>query len=150
MNVAVINPPYAVPFIREGRCQSPQSYRKNSIPQMTLGLIAGVLRKAGYEVQVFDAIALDLSAESIASSLAGSPPALILVNTSTPTIDSDLAFVEMLKLRFPGAVAAVFGAHATVLDRRLLEAAPRLDAVIRGEPEWASLDLAAAVAAGKP
>ncbi len=149
MNVAVINPPYAVPFIREGRCQSPQSYRKNSVPQLTLALIAGVLRRAGYEVRVIDAIALDLSAEAIASAMAGSPPALILVNTSTPTIDSDLAFVETLKLRFPRSVAAVFGVHATVLDRQILEAAPRLDAVIRGEPEWTSLDLAAAVAAGK-
>ena len=148
MIIAVINPPYAVPFIREGRCQSPQSFRKNSVPQMSLALTAGVLRRAGYEVRVFDAIALDLSAGTIADALAGSPPDLLLVNTSTPTIASDLAFVEALKARFPAAVAAVFGVHPTVLDRAVLETAPGLDAVIRGEPEWAALDLAAAVAAG--
>jgi anaerobic magnesium-protoporphyrin IX monomethyl ester cyclase len=148
MNVAVINPPFAVPFIREGRCQSPQSFRKNSVPQMTLALLGGMLRRAGHAVTVFDAIALDLSAEAIAASLAPSPPDLLLVNTSTPTIDSDLAFVEWLKKRFPAAAAAVFGVHGTALDRQVLEAAPHLDAVIRGEPEGAALDLAAAVGSG--
>jgi anaerobic magnesium-protoporphyrin IX monomethyl ester cyclase len=148
MNVAVINPPYIVPFIREGRCQSPQNYRKNSVPQMTPALIAGVLRNAGYTVRVFDAIALDLSAESIAASLAGSPPDLLLVNTTTPTIDSDLAFIATLKRRFPGARTVAFGVHVTALDREVMESAPSLDAVIRGVPEWASLDLAAAAAAG--
>ena len=45
MRILILNPPYYVPIIREGRCQSPQDMRKTSIPQMTLAYISGVLEQ---------------------------------------------------------------------------------------------------------
>ncbi len=141
MRVLLVNPPHEPPFIREGRCQSPQGWRKNSIPQMTIAHTAGVFDQAGHDIRVFDCIASGFDTETMLEELGTWVPELSLINTTTPTIASDLTFVRRLKEHYPDAATAVFGTHVTALHHEILDANPYLDIVIRREPEFTALQI---------
>jgi anaerobic magnesium-protoporphyrin IX monomethyl ester cyclase len=142
LKVFLVNPPYVTPFIREGRCQSPQNLRQNSIPQMTLAYLAGVLARENHDLEVYDCIASGIDEAKLFEEMAGFDPELGFVNTTTPTINSDLRFAQALKGRFPRVTLAAFGAHVTVLHEEILRTSPFLDIVIRGEPELIAADIA--------
>lgn len=148
MKVLILNPPFDVPIIREGRCQSPQSMRKTSIPQMTLAYLAGVLQADGHTVLAIDCIADDLHEEALFAKLHTFQPALALINTTTPSIAYDMRFVENFKARFPHCFMAVFGTHVTVLHEEILERFLSVDAVLQHEPEWIAKRLSKALEAG--
>jgi len=142
MRILLINPPYSTPFIREGRCQSPQSLRKNSVPQMTLAYLAGVLERAGHEIIVFDCIASEIRDGELFAKIGSFGPVLAFVNTTTPTISSDLQFIRGLKARYPTIFTVAFGAHVTALHKVVMESSSFLDAVIRNEPEFTAVEIA--------
>jgi radical SAM superfamily enzyme YgiQ (UPF0313 family) len=148
MRILVVNPPFETGFIREGRCQSPQNMRQNSIPQMTIAYMAGILERDNHELQVYDCIASGLDPARLFEKMGAFAPELTLINTTTPTIDSDLRFVSLMKDRFPKTIVAVFGSHVTVLHDRLLSDQPQLDIVIRNEPEFTAREIPSAVADG--
>ena len=145
MNILIVNPPYDSPIIREGRCQSPQNMRKTAIPQMTLAYLATVLVREGHSVSVFDCIADNISTNGLFDKLIGSEPDLALVNTVTPSIMADLGFVEALKKHLPNCFSVVFGTHVTALHKEIIMENLFVDCVIRNEPEWTAVDLAAAL-----
>ena len=151
MNILLVNPPFESPFIREGRCQSPQSMRKNSIPQMTLAYMAGVLERDGHDLRVYDCIAAAMNGTELIADLEESDfePQIAFINTTTPTISADLAFTKSLKDRYPNLTTAVFGTHVTALHREVLQGNEHLDVVIRNEPEFAARELAFAKSSGK-
>src|SRR4030067_1556935 len=65
MKILIINPPYYIPIIREGRCQSSQNMRKTSIPQMTLAYLAGIHGRDGHTLKVYDCIASGITNEDL-------------------------------------------------------------------------------------
>jgi len=146
MKIFVLNPPYPVAIIREGRCQSPQNMRKNSVPQMTLAYLAANLEAAGHQVVACDAIALGLSEADTIKRMQDFKPDLALFNTTTPSIANDLKFAEKFKAMIPDCFIALFGTHVTATHRETMEANTFIDATIRNEPEWAALALAEALA----
>jgi radical SAM superfamily enzyme YgiQ (UPF0313 family) len=149
MKISLINPPCDTPMIREGRSQLPQKIRKNSTPQMTLAYLAGTLRHAGYQVLALDCIADGLDSNAVWSILSDFQPNLSLINTVTPSIESDLDFVAQLKERHPNCLTAVFGTHVTALHREVMAQCPKVDCVFRHEPEWTALELATALTKGQ-
>ncbi len=140
--ILLINPPFHKPMIREGRCQSPQDMRKHSVPQMTLAYIARQLIEAQFEVKLFDCIACGISIEELKKIALEYSPLLIVLNTTTPTINSDLTVARELREVCPNAVTVVFGAHASVLHNEIMEVNPELDVIVRGEPELSILEIA--------
>lgn len=141
MRILILNPPYYVPIIREGRCQSPQDMRKTSIPQMTLAYLAGVLGRDGHELAVHDCIATDMSGMDLFNKMDQFKPELAFINTTTPSINADLSFIKTFKARYPGCITTVFGTHVTVLHESILTNNQFIDCIIRGEPEWSALEL---------
>lgn len=140
MKILVLNPPHHSAIIREGRCQSPQNMRKNCIPQMTLAYIAGVLEKDN-NLKVLDCIASGASVEEVLFLAEEFKPQLVLVNTTTPSINSDINFIKDFKQKLPDCFSAVFGTHVTAMHEKIMRQFSFVDCVIRGEPEWAVLDL---------
>jgi radical SAM superfamily enzyme YgiQ (UPF0313 family) len=122
--------------------------RKNSIPQMTLAYMAGLLETEGHQLSVHDCIASGIDEDELLSEMASFDPRLAFINTTTPTINSDLAFSEKLKARFPAITTVVFGTHVTVLHQQVIEESSTLDVVIRGEPEFVALGLVHALENG--
>jgi len=141
MKILVLNPPYFQPIIREGRCQSPQNMRKTSIPQMTMAYLATVLGKNGDSLRVHDCIALGMNEDDLFRDMDLFEPQLALINTTTPSINADLAFVKTFKQRYQNCFTAVIGTHVTALYEQILENNPWVDCVIRHEPEWSAVEL---------
>jgi len=150
MKILILNPPHHSAIIREGRCQSPQNMRKNCIPQMTLAYIAGVLERKGNNLKVVDCIASEMSANEVHAISERFRPELVLVNTTTPSINSDIDFIRVFKEKYPGCFVAVFGTHVTALHESIMRQHAFIDCVIRGEPEWAVLDLAESLQSERP
>lgn len=140
MRILILNPPHQIAILREGRCQAPQNARKNCIPQMTIAYIAGMLEK-GNTLKVFDCIASGTSADEIFALARDFSPELVLVNTTTPSINSDINFVKVFKEKLPEAFIALFGTHVTAMHDVIMKQFDFIDCVIRGEPEWAVLEL---------
>lgn len=148
MKILLLNPPYHVPIIREGRCQSPQDMRKTSVPQMTLAYLAGVLGRAGHILKIYDCIASDINEETLFEEMDKFMPELAFINTTTPTINADLLFVDVLKKRYPACFITIFGTHATVAHKEIMENNNFVDCIIRHEPEWAVIEIASVLQSG--
>jgi radical SAM superfamily enzyme YgiQ (UPF0313 family) len=104
-------------------------------PPTSLAYIAAVLRKDGHEIKAFDCIAAGLDENSFFNETKSNDvaPHLFVVNTATPTIENDLAFVRRLKKIYPKTTVIVFGTHPSALPSECLKAGA--DMAIIGEPE---------------
>jgi len=70
-------------------------------------------------------------------------PHLVITAVSTPTFSNDIKVINLIKDRIDTHVS-VTGMHTTIFPDKAL-ADPKIDSVIRGEPEMTSLELAKAL-----
>ena len=142
--VLLLNPPLVngVAFTRQGRCQERDEVLGTTKPPYSLALIASLLRDRGHEIRLIDQTAERLSTEALIARLQaeGFEPSLVLVCSSTPTLDADAAEAAKLKAAFSAPLVS-FGPHASAAPRESMERAPVFDAMIVGEPEDAALAL---------
>ena len=147
MNILLLNPPAELDkkFIREGRCTQEQGVWGTLWPPISLACIGAVLEKDCHTVRIIDCPAVGINFEKLRKELRLYLPRLVIWSSATPSIAGDLGLADFVKQALPAAVTAVFGTHATALDRPCLQAAPALDCVIRNEPELTASELAQAV-----
>ena len=113
-----------------------------------LAYAAAVLEQAGAVVRLVDAIAEGMDTVAFLETIADFGPTLVLLETSTPSIDSDLALGCDIKDRLPAARLALSGPHVSALPVDTLERAPHVDFVLIGEYEYTLRDLVACLAEG--
>ncbi|MDP7078485.1 MAG: radical SAM protein [Candidatus Undinarchaeales archaeon] len=144
--VALVNPPSpgTEVFAREGRCQERLGGKLGAYPPLTLAYVSSVLRANGVPCAAFDLEADrgGLGRLEAAIDEAGRG-ALVIINTTTPTLASDMSYAGGLKERHPGSLLVAIGAHVTALPAETLRSFPWLDAAVVGEPEQVVLDAAA-------
>lgn len=146
MKIAALNPPFLPRYSRESR--SPAVAKSGTLYYpMWLAYAVGYLEKHGHEVLFIDAPAAGLSLEDSASRITAFAPSLLVVDTSTPSIYSDVAAACEIKRRIPGLCTVLVGAHVSALPEQTLELNPALDAVAYAEYEATLLELAAALSA---
>lgn len=143
MKVLLINPPASngVKIVREGRCMQRQGAWTSTWPPITLALCGGVLEKENIQVKLIDCIVKDSDSNSLKKQIAQFKPNLIILNTSTPSIESDLSMAKLAKEAFPEVKVAALGIHVTVLPEDCFNLSSNLDYCIRGEPEFIVRDL---------
>ncbi|MGQ9599809.1 MAG: B12-binding domain-containing radical SAM protein [Anaerolineae bacterium] len=107
-----------------------------------LAYAAAVLERAGLEVRLIDAIAEGKDPPSFLTAVEEYAPDLALLETSTPSIDSDLALGQAIKDCVPGVRLALSGPHVSALPIQTLETAPQVDFILVGEYEYTLRDLA--------
>jgi len=71
---------------------------------------------------------------------------MVVMYTSTPSLANDTAFAEAIKSKRPDTLVCFVGPHPTVLPEETLSVSEHIDLVIRGEFDYAVVDLAG----GKP
>jgi anaerobic magnesium-protoporphyrin IX monomethyl ester cyclase len=123
-NVTLINPPQFTRY--------PQ-------PPIGLALIAAILEKEGYPIQLIDANALGLGPEETVAMVTDTD--IVGITAMTPTIGAALNIARLLKQAKPKAVIVFGGAHPTLLPEETLTASPAVDIVIRGEGDAAVIEL---------
>ncbi|HPJ72169.1 MAG TPA: radical SAM protein, partial [bacterium] len=161
MKILLANPPILLPqkgdeelyFIKAGSRWPHTIFKKRSMASpylpfpFFLGYAAGLLEADGFEVEVLDSVALNQTPAEFLREAAALSPDLVLIETSTPTIDYDLETAKRLRQQ-SGCRTALAGPHVTVFAADVLAANPEIDFILLGEYETNFLELARALAAG--
>jgi len=139
--IALVNPPFLPGFSRSQR--SPGVIKSGTMYYpFWLASAAGVLQEAGFSVLLLDAPAEGWGYDETIKRLVGFKPDLILLETSTPSIENDCRFAGLLKESLPGSSLGLAGTHVSALPEETLSMAPAVDWVICGEYDYALRDLA--------
>ncbi len=151
----LINPPSPPGYVsnKDSMGGFGQLYPKGAppFPPLDLPCLAATLSTHGHSVAVVEAVALGLSsAEAVAAvtAEAGEPGTLLVVRTSLPTIDADLAFCEQLRRRLPAATLVLYGPAVGPLLRHI-QTVGSVDRVVLGEADQPVLDLARGLPPGE-
>jgi len=138
MKLILLNPPAKEKYVKESRCQHRAAVFQSVYPPMTLAYIASLTRNEN-DILLIDAIGDGISERDVIHTVQEFDPDLIIVNTTTPTINNDLEVLRKLN-KVSRFKSAMFGVHATHFAKELIES-PQLDIVIKGEPEITSYEL---------
>ena len=120
-----------------------------SIALLGLGYLAAVLEKDGYEVDVIDCQALNISFETVKNELQKRQPDVVGLTATTVTYNSALRVIRDAKEVCPNCLTVIGGVHVTFWDEEALEECPQLDVVVRKEGEFTLLELVQRLEAGK-
>ncbi len=138
MNVLLLNPPPPSPgvdMVREGRCMQRKGAWTAVWSPISLATIAAVLEQDGFNCRIADCVIEGTGIEEVIANVKKHPPRLAVINTATPSINSDLEAAARLKRAFPEITTLAIGIHVTALPDESLAMVPDLDGVVRGEPE---------------
>lgn len=147
MQVLVANPPWPGPGYgarSDVRWPHKRSDKYIEYP-IYLAYTVAVVEQAGFDVAFLDAVMDELGIEEFAQAVSDFSPRLVLLETSTPSIEFDLETAAAVKAHAPGAFVTLLGSHVTYFDRQTVADHPAVDAVIRGEFEYTAADLARAL-----
>ncbi|MFO8183968.1 MAG: radical SAM protein, partial [Candidatus Aegiribacteria sp.] len=108
----------------------------------------GALEKEGHEVSFIDCPARGIGESDLLEMLLEYRPRLVVLDTSTPSIYSDLRVASTIKKCLPETFVVMVGTHVSALPRQCLGLAPSLDAVAVGEYDDTLVELADRLAGG--
>lgn len=141
MKVLLLNPTFLGKFSRTSR--SPAVTRGGTIYYpFWLAYAAGVLDKAGFVIKIIDAPAEGYDLAKVKKQASSFGPQLIVVDTSTASIYSDVKTAEELKDILPNSFIVLVGTHPSALPEETLKLSNKLDAVAKGEYDYTIRDLA--------
>lgn len=145
MKIWVLNPPFFKKYSRPQR--SPAVTKSGTIYfPICLAFCAGVLEEAGYSVTLTDAPARGLDLLEILWQAERLQPELIVMDTSTPSIENDIRVGEQLKRILPQSFIVLVGTHVSALPEETLLKSNSIDAVARREYEYTVRELASLLA----
>ncbi|MEO0109064.1 MAG: hypothetical protein ABIK62_07870, partial [candidate division WOR-3 bacterium] len=111
MRILLLNPPAAngVLVVREGRCMQRAGAWTAVWAPVTLATTAALLLAEGHEVLLRDCIVEGLDSEDVRALVRAYRPQLVVLNTGTPSIDSDLRLADEIKASGVGATTLALG-----------------------------------------
>ena len=112
---------------------------------LTLAIIAALLREVGFTVKLKDCSHDGISFQDLRHILQQFRPHLVIVNTSTPSIGSDLKVANLTKEVDQSIKVVFFGTHVTAVPETVFQENHDVEFVVNGEPEYTLRDLALAL-----
>lgn len=149
MKIVFLNPPFKGRFSRTSRSPAVTSGGTLYYP-FWLAYSAGAAESAGHEILLLDAPADGLSIEGVLDKINHFEPGIVVLDTSTPSIYSDVAVAESIKKALPNCFVVLVGTHPSALPEETLALSPLLDAIAIGEYDYTIRDLAGALDDGSP
>ena len=142
MRVLLINPPFLPRFSRSSR--SPAVTKSATIYYpLWLAHAAALLEKRGHEVMLIDFPAESKDLTVYREKIIDFAPAMVVCDTSTPSIQSDARALERVKAWFSlPPLGVLVGTHPTALPESTFGLNPAIDVIARGEYDWTLCDLA--------
>lgn len=133
MKIAVVNPPF-----RNGRfsrtSRSPAIVKSGTLYwPFWLAYLVGGLEREGHAVKFLDCPATGVSRQSLSGILEEFRPEMVVIDTSTPSINSDIEVAGLIRNTLPDTVIILVGTHVSALPDQVLARAPFVNAVAVGE-----------------
>jgi len=150
MKIVYLNGPYhRLAYSRSSR--SPAVTKSGTVYYpLWLAYATGVARQEeNFDVELIDAVARRWDRSDVVKYLRDASPELVFCDTSTPSIDEDIATAGAIKDALEHCRVVMVGTHATALPEEVLRAQPRIDAVARGEYDITAVELAKAQREGR-
>lgn len=142
MRIVTLNPPFFLKYSRESR--SPAVARSGTLYYpMWLAYATGYLEKAGHEVLLIDATGASIDRNETVKKIKKFNPAMVVIDTSTPSIYNDIDVAKALKEKIPSLYVVLVGVHVSALPEQTLEISDQIDAVAFGEYDETLVELAA-------
>ncbi len=124
---------------------------------ISLGSIASLLEAEGRDFELLDANAMGMAPDAVAEHTQAYGPDIVVMNSAQhdrwqnpiPTVDHVLDMVTKLDGVAPDATFILLGPHGTAFSAHTFDRIPRLDYLVRGEPEMTTLELIRRLAAGE-
>lgn len=152
MKVFFVNPPFKAEYGKFARENRSAAITRSGTLYYPLWLIyaAAVCEKDGFDVNFLDAPATPLDYDQSIEVIDQKGPGtrLFVVDTSTPSIYSDIAFADALKEKYPEAYVMLVGTHPSALPEETLGNARWVDAVALKEFDYIVRDVARALRDG--
>lgn len=120
-------------------------------PPAWVAYLAGALKKVGYsDLRFIDAMSNDIDDQTLAAMLAEEEaPDIIGCTCITPSIYKAQETLRIAKSLHPTATTILGGTHATFMFEQVLNEAPWIDLIVRGEGEEILVNVVQAVEQGR-
>ena len=119
-------------------------------PPAWVAYLAGSLKAAGFtDIHFIDAMTHHIGPEALRARLAELKPDIVGTTAITPAIYEAEGVLKIAAEVVPDALRVLGGIHATFMFRQVLEEAPWVDVIVRGEGEEIMTALAEAVRDGR-
>lgn len=143
MKVLLLNLPFKFKISRSSRW--PEHTKSGTLYYpFWLAYATGVLMQTKHKAILIDAIAREWNFFETIEEIVKLKPDLLVIETCTPTIKSDIAFVEQLKKVFDTKVVLT-GPHVSALPEETLRMSESIDFIARKEYDYTIPDLANAL-----
>lgn len=119
------------------------------LPPLGLAYIAGVLRRAEYDVQIFDAILSCNQLQEIKETVTNDPPDVVGISVTSSLVKISLKIAGLIKAIDPDIATILGGVHPTLFPRQMIQSLD-VDYVVCGEGEHSLLELLEAKLYFKP
>ncbi len=153
MKVFFVNPPFKSEYGKFSRENRSPAVTRSGTFYYPLWLIyaAAVCEKEGFEVEFLDAPALPMNEKQAMDYIIshGDGTKLFVVETSTPSLYSDIKFIDEIKAKYPSVPLILVGTHPSALPRETIQLSTSIDAIARHEYDYIVRDVAIAIRDGK-
>lgn len=141
MKILLLNPPFLDKYSKSSR--SPAVTKSGTIYfPLWLSYAAGVLDKKGYELQLIDAPAKCYGESLTLKLIKDYNPEMIVIDTSTASINSDLAFTKKIKEALPEIKTVMVGTHVSACYSEILPKEAYVDFICKHEYDYTLPDIA--------
>jgi len=122
MKILCLNPPFKTEYGRFSRTSRSPAITKSGTIYYPIWLcyVAGVLEEAGHEIKIIDSCAYGYDLEATLRIVAEFNPDMAVIDTSTPSIYSDINTGESIKKILPDCFVVLMGTHPTALPEETL------------------------------
>lgn len=144
MKILCLNPPFKTEFGRFSRTSRSPAITKSGTIYYPIWLCyaAGVLEAAGHEIMVVDSCAYEYDLKKTIEMVKDFNPDLAVIDTSTPSIYSDIETGAEIKKILPDCFVILMGTHPSALPEETLKMDSAIDAIAVGEADYTIRELA--------
>lgn len=146
MKICFINPPFKAKYGKFSRESRSPAIGHSGVLYYPLWLIyaAALVEKNGFDVKFIDAPAKQMDFTECFSIVdkEAADASLFVLDTSTPSINSDIQFANHLKAQYLDALVVMVGTHPTATYEETLKNSKGVDIIARREYDFTILELA--------
>ncbi len=144
MKILLLNPPFKTEHGRFSRTSRSPAVTKSGTIYYPIWLCyaAGVLEEAGHKIKVIDSCAYGYDLQKTLELIYEFKPQLVILDTSTPSIYSDVNTGVAIKEVLPDCFVVLMGTHPSALPEETLQIDNKIDAIAIGEADYTVRELA--------